>query len=141
MSICTVKDCIEPIHVKSRGLCRKHYHQAWQHQVLPPRIYDKQEHVVERTNKRKIYDKGLRLLKKAHGYDLFLELQRQNNKCPICTEPFSVDNPPVWDHDHTNGKFRGLLHRTCNLLLGYAKDSEETLLRSIEYLRHQQPTR
>lgn len=33
------------------------------------------------------------------------------------------------------GKVRALLCRSCNTLLGYAKDSAETLERAAEYLR------
>jgi hypothetical protein len=39
------------------------------------------------------------------------------------------------DHNHTTGKVRGLLCCDCNLLLGYAKDDEKLLAKSIEYLK------
>lgn len=67
-------------------------------------------------------------------YDEFLAIQ--GGTCAICR------NPPdgkygkylFVDHDHNTGKVRGLLCQSCNFLLGYAKDSTETLLRAIEYL-------
>lgn len=38
------------------------------------------------------------------------------------------------DHDHATGRVRGLLCNDCNLSLGYAKDSIETLKNLIKYL-------
>lgn len=38
------------------------------------------------------------------------------------------------DHCHTTGKIRGLLCIPCNLMLGYAKDSTDTLAKGIKYL-------
>ena len=39
------------------------------------------------------------------------------------------------DHCHTTGKIRGLLCHNCNTALGHFKDSEESLVSAIEYLR------
>lgn len=64
--------------------------------------------------------------------------------CELCLKPFrDVPREPVVDHDHqccptqkTCGEcVRGLVHRSCNSFLGLANDSEETLMRAIEYLR------
>lgn len=38
------------------------------------------------------------------------------------------------DHDHSNGKIRELLCRSCNLMLGNDKDSISTLFNAIIYL-------
>jgi hypothetical protein len=40
------------------------------------------------------------------------------------------------DHDHKTGKVRGLLCRSCNLALGFTKDSPKILQRLIGYLRY-----
>jgi hypothetical protein len=39
------------------------------------------------------------------------------------------------DHCHTTGAVRGILCHHCNLLLGHAKDAEDTLLSAVTYLR------
>ena len=44
------------------------------------------------------------------------------------------------DHDHTTGKFRGLLCHYHNCLLGFAHDNEEELQDAIEYLRYSKPS-
>jgi len=54
-------------------------------------------------------------------------IAKQDNKCGICSTPFETDKnskkgwggkkEPVVDHDHVNGKVRGILCRGCNLSL------------------------
>jgi hypothetical protein len=39
------------------------------------------------------------------------------------------------DHDHSNGKVRGLLRGHCNSAIGYFDDQQELLLKAIEYLK------
>lgn len=58
-------------------------------------------------------------------------LEDQNNKCRICEE--DLKRPHV-DHDHTNGKIRGILCHTCNTGLGLLKDSRNILLKAVTYL-------
>jgi hypothetical protein len=38
------------------------------------------------------------------------------------------------DHCHDSHKVRGILCRNCNLLLGYAKDSEGVLISATKYI-------
>jgi len=61
-------------------------------------------------------------------------LQRQNNVCDICHQPFAPQSPCI-DHDHTTGAIRGLLCNNCNVGLGCYKDNPEFLRNAIEYLR------
>jgi hypothetical protein len=62
-------------------------------------------------------------------------LAAQGDRCAICRrvpdDPFSL----CVDHDHASGKVRGLLCTACNSGLGKLGDSEEGLLRALEYLR------
>jgi Recombination endonuclease VII len=66
--------------------------------------------------------------------DEFYEvLKNQDGKCKICNKTSSKNL--CIDHCHVTGKFRGLLCRNCNTLLGHAKDSVEILQSAISYLR------
>jgi len=57
----------------------------------------------------------------------------QDGICAICGQPPNGKNLFV-DHDHSTDKIRGLLCRSCNMMLGGAKDSIITLTKAIEYL-------
>jgi hypothetical protein len=69
--------------------------------------------------------------------DYMALLEAQNGKCAICgggeTGKFSRLSV---DHDHVTKKIRGLLCSSCNAGLGRLKDSEELLIRALEYLRN-----
>ena len=53
-----------------------------------------------------------------------------NGRCNICNREAKLHV----DHCHQTGKVRGLLCRDCNLLLGYSKNSVETLTAASAYL-------
>ncbi len=59
-------------------------------------------------------------------------LAEQNFICAICSRAY--ENLRV-DHDHVTGIVRGLLCNSCNTGLGLLGDTEEALLKAIEYLR------
>jgi len=68
-------------------------------------------------------------------------LKNQNGLCGMCktsknntTRSGKVKRFNI-DHCHNSGKVRGLLCSFCNSLLGYAKDSIETLESAIRYLK------
>jgi len=58
----------------------------------------------------------------------------QGGACAICraTTNFTFNNLCV-DHDHTNGRVRGLLCLNCNTALGQFKDSTSLLLKAADY--------
>jgi hypothetical protein len=62
-------------------------------------------------------------------------LKKQDNKCAICLID-QKDYPRRFsiDHNHITKKVRGLLCTQCNSILGYARDSIETLERAKVYL-------
>lgn len=56
--------------------------------------------------------------------------------CDICGVSWNPEDPKLCiDHDHNNGKIRGILCKHCNHVLGHARDSEQILQTAIEYLR------
>jgi hypothetical protein len=76
-------------------------------------------------------------------------LVAQNHKCRICRGVFDLGNKltiPCVDHDHaccpkqaTCGKcIRGVICYACNSVLGFAKDSTQTLYEAIQYLKETQ---
>ncbi len=66
--------------------------------------------------------------------ELELEIFDATKVCDLCKNPFKSSHDKVVDHEHTANRFRGVLCRTCNVLLGMAKDSTETLAKAILYL-------
>lgn len=61
-------------------------------------------------------------------------LVAQDRKCAICREPHTEEIWLVVDHDHDNGKVRGLLCNYCNVGIGYMRDNPELLQSAIHYL-------
>lgn len=55
----------------------------------------------------------------------------QNNKCKICE--CEMDTPQI-DHNHTTGKIRSLLCRSCNTSLGLVKENTKILYNMISYI-------
>lgn len=69
------------------------------------------------------------------AYDALISI----DMCPICTTaitPPKTIHAVVIDHCHKTGKVRNGICNSCNLILGYAKDSVETLKRCIAYLEY-----
>ncbi len=70
--------------------------------------------------------------------DYYAMLKIQEEKCAICSMHQSeLSHKLSVDHNHSNGKVRGLLCHSCNLLLGKARDSVAILTKSINYLEKQ----
>jgi len=67
-------------------------------------------------------------------------LYSQDGKCDICKRVPTkggnqfVKNFLVIDHDHSNGKVRGLLCSECNLGISKFEENEQFLLNAIKYL-------
>lgn len=60
---------------------------------------------------------------------------KQFGLCAICKNPEIETRHLAIDHDHKTGKVRGLLCMNCNIGIGNLKESEETLMSAIAYLR------
>ena len=79
-----------------------------------------------------------RSLEKKYGItyeDKMALIEKQNNKCAICSEPINQDNEAHVDHCHTTNKIRGVLCRFCNTGIGMMKDSILNLESAIKYLK------
>lgn len=68
-------------------------------------------------------------------------LKKQNGVCAMCFKENTVTRNGkikrfAIDHCHKTKKVRGLLCGFCNAMLGYAKDSIETLESAIRYLKN-----
>jgi hypothetical protein len=83
---------------------------------------------------------------KLKKYGLSIEeyekmLSSQNGVCSICNKEETRKGkngkvlPLNVDHCHKTGKVRGLLCHLCNVSLGGFQDSEEILLKAINYLK------
>lgn len=72
--------------------------------------------------------------KSSNSYDDFNNLlTQQNHQCAICRIKQSDQHFDI-DHCHITGKVRGLLCRSCNMGLGYFKDSPSLLNQAADYL-------
>lgn len=75
-------------------------------------------------------------LKKKYGITLEeynLMLNRQNNKCAVCSTSPTSQRLHV-DHDHATGEVRGLLCQACNVSIGKMKESPELLRKLALYI-------
>jgi hypothetical protein len=66
------------------------------------------------------------------------KINEQGNACAICQTKTPGGNKESFfiDHDHQTGKVRGLLCRSCNLMIGHARDETQLLAMAIDYLVH-----
>ena len=74
-----------------------------------------------------------------HRYGITLEdynsmLQEQNGSCAMCPTT-ALEEVLCVDHNHDTGAVRALLCKTCNTMLGMAKDSVDRLQAGIDYLK------
>ena len=90
-----------------------------------------------KEQKQRIYkDCDLRRLYKITIKDFDNLIEKQNNKCPICTLELDKTKSQIdVDHCHITGKVRGILHNRCNQILGAAKDNVELIKAAIAYLQ------
>jgi hypothetical protein len=62
----------------------------------------------------------------------------QAGLCAVCGDPLMYTGMgrlrACVDHNHTTGKVRGIIHGSCNSMIGYAADSPKKLRQAAEYL-------
>lgn len=90
-----------------------------------------------KIQKSTIYIRTMKLKKFGVSYDEFLKrVKKQNYSCEICEKKFGIKikNLPVLDHNHKNGKIRGIICSNCNILLGHINDEIKFLDNFKSYL-------
>lgn len=102
------------------------------------------DRILERKRKYEAENKLKRQLAKIkyrYGIteeDIDAMFIRQNGKCGICQKFIkrsgNKDESINIDHDHVTNIVRGLLCRSCNTLLGYARDDIKVLQNAVNYL-------
>ena len=87
----------------------------------------------ERVCKKKYYKPNENMRRQLgitdEKYDQLIE--ESNGMCSICDREMKKI---CLDHDHSSGKFRGLLCNNCNTALGLVGDNVDTLHKMINYL-------
>lgn len=78
-------------------------------------------------------------LKKTYGitakeYDS--QFEKQNGLCAICGKPESLGKKLAVDHDHRNGKIRGLLCFRCNTRLAHIEDVKFVIQANLYLAEH-----
>lgn len=87
-------------------------------------------------NPVKVRDAGYR-----RNYGLTYEAVRQmwlaqESRCACCDAEIIFPHKSTHvDHCHVTGKVRGVVCHQCNAILGYARDSADTLRRAVAYLK------
>jgi hypothetical protein len=64
-------------------------------------------------------------------------VEQQDHRCSVCgTHESELEKRLAVDHDHATGAVRALLCQSCNLGLGFFRDSPDLLEKAAEYVRH-----
>ena len=63
-------------------------------------------------------------------------------RCPVCRQTLDglkrgTKGRDCIDHDHASGQVRAVIHKACNLAVGYAFENSDVPNRLIDYLRIQ----
>jgi len=101
----------------------------------------------ERLRRERLGPRGRKNRKLKYLYGMTIQeymamLKNQNGLCAICGEKETVINPKsskvqklCVDHDHKNGKVRGLLCSACNKALGLLNDDTTRVMKAHDYLK------
>lgn len=100
--------------------------------------------VTERTSPERNRKARLKRMYSMTPEQFSLMLERAENCCESCGDPFTEERKPHIDHDHAccptriscGECVRGVLCGPCNQGMGNFKDDAERLLKAVEYLEH-----
>ena len=116
----------------------KAYRRDWARRNRKKRTAYTLAYRARNPDKVKAYQKAYRLRKtcEAQGVnynDVLAMYEAQGGACLLCGEKFGTKRLSL-DHDHTTGKFRGLLCIRCNTGLGMLQDNPHLLRKAAEYV-------
>lgn len=120
---------------------QKEYSRQWRLKNKDKKAdYDKKRreryHLLEKDNPEYRIQKRNRELKQKYGLthnDYLLQLEYQNNVCAICNKTGTKGRYLHIDHDHSNGRFRGVLCHQCNWYMGLVDADPEIKVRLMNY--------
>lgn len=124
---------------EKRALYRKKYRQEHIDELRERdrlRYQENKEAEVERNRRYRLENKErLENIRALRFYNMTAEefkslKERSDGRCNIC----QVKCRLAIDHCHNSQKVRGLLCRSCNTMLGMAKDNTDVLEKAIVYL-------
>ena len=132
--------CDACIKLNTQRLARKHRELYVKRHPERAKKSNKESQLRHPETKRK-YQREYHQRRKVVSVPYVTLFKRQRGVCAICGNPETKTNKYgtvfslSYDHDHSNGKYRGLLCYNCNLLLGKAGDSFEILTKAARYIR------
>jgi hypothetical protein len=108
-------------------------------QTIPAKVRNERKRSWERRNQERHQQTVLRRRVKTLGLesemDQILELLERQISCQICgSHPSGRTKRLHIDHNHTTGRFRGLLCGRCNLTIGKFNDNPSLLRAAANYL-------
>ena len=97
-------------------------------------LVNKNARLWKQKNPEKVKETGLKQKYKISLKEWKCLWDNQEGKCAICGKYFNSTSNAYVDHDHKNGKVRGLLCLRHNLGIGTFDDNIDLLFKAIEYL-------
>lgn len=120
-----------------RGFCRNHYN-VDKRRREPEKDRSYKQKYIDSDPERHKHIMWEANLKRQYGVTAeyyYALLEAQGGACSICrTMVGTADRKLDVDHCHDTGTVRGLLCRSCNLTVGYMKNSPEMFLRASRYV-------
>ena len=86
---------------------------------------------------RKDNAEKIRLQAASNTYSITIEEAKyyySKKQCAICEKKFKTQKSIHIDHCHNSGVVRDTLCSSCNLAIGYFKDSESIMQKAIDYI-------
>ena len=136
---------------KLRGICKKcqsdyskQYRKDHKEELKEKRNIYRQAHRKEaleyqRTHRKELFGNHLRRTYKLNLAEVEEMFEKQKGKCLICKDDMHMEGRNGTrahvDHNHNDGKIRGLICDRCNRGLGLFRENTQSLQNAIEYLK------